>query len=95
MLNNPLVVEASRSIAESHWDDEDVDQSISALFSRVLYRVPTAEELEIARAFLERQEMATGLDEETDADTDASIPLPPPARLAQLLLLSNEFMYID
>lgn len=99
MLNNPLVVEASRSIAETHWNDEDVDESISALFMRVLHRSPTAEEFEIARAFFERQAMATELeidiDEETDADAESSIPLPPPARLAQLLLLSNEFMYID
>jgi hypothetical protein len=103
MLNNPLVIEASRSIADALWDDSDVDSSIRNLYLQIVRREPEDQEIEIARSFIESEDTVRNIDVElTDSEDESDdeseepiLPLSSAAKLAQILLMSNEFIYID
>jgi hypothetical protein len=103
MLNNPLVIEASRSIADALWDDSDVDSSIRNLYLQIVRREPEDQEIEIARSFFESEdtvrnsdvELTDSEDESDDESEEPILPLSSAAKLAQILLMSNEFIYID
>jgi hypothetical protein len=89
LMNSPLVVEQARALAarlplgEEGDAANDEGQRIAALYQLVLQRDPTTIEDSISRQFLAA---AAG---ENDAK------LNPGEQLAQLLLLTNEVMYID
>jgi hypothetical protein len=89
LMNSPLVVEQARALAarlplgEEGDAANDEGQRIAALYQLVLQRDPTTIEDSISRQFLAA---AAG---ESDAK------LSPWEQLAQLLLLTNEVMYID
>ena len=83
-LNSPFMVEQARSLAarSAAGDESDSAARIAALFHAVYQREPTAEEVAASQAFV-----ATSKD-------DAS-QLSNWEQLAQVLLSSNELMYLD
>jgi hypothetical protein len=85
LMNSPLVVEQARAIAARLPQGQPVDdgQRLAALYKQVLQREPTTIEDSISRQFL------AAAQDESDAK------LNPWEQLAQLLLLTNEVMYVD
>ena len=84
-MNSPFVVEQAQALAALLPQEEAIDdgQRIATLYCRVLQRAPTEDEQAIGRQFIAAAQ----------AETDAK--LSPWEQYAQLLLLSNEAMYID
>jgi hypothetical protein len=86
LMNSPFVVEQSQSLAlraEVAAAKTPAEQ-VQALYRAVLARQPDAAEQQIAEQFLA-----------TTPTTNDQIKLTPVEQLAQLLLLTNEFMYVD
>jgi hypothetical protein len=82
-LNAPFVQEQARRLgAESAATGAD-DQRLALLYRRVLAREPSSEERELALRFL-REALTTHTEKLTPWD-----------RLAQVLLLTNEFLFVD
>ena len=86
VLNAPLVVEAARGLANrtrrEAGDDDTV--RIGSLWRHALSREPDAAELALARDWLARE-----------TATEAAPPFGPWERLAQSLLATAEFEYVD
>jgi hypothetical protein len=86
LMNSPFVVEQAQSLAlraEVAAAKTPAEQ-VQALYRAVLARQPDAAEQQIAEQFLA-----------TTPTTNDQIKLTPVEQLAQLLLLTNEFMYVD
>jgi Protein of unknown function (DUF1553)/Protein of unknown function (DUF1549)/Planctomycete cytochrome C len=86
-MNSPFVVEQAQALAvrpEVAAANDDAAK-IAALYRLVLERTPAADELAIGRQFL----VAAA------AEAPDSMKLSPLAQYAQLLLLTNEVMYVD
>ncbi len=86
LMNSPFVVEQAQVLAARPEVAAAADDSAraAALYRLVLHRQPDSEELTTCRDFLAAAAAQTAADK-----------IPPLARLAQLLLLTNEVMYID
>ena len=84
-MNSPFVVEQAEALAASLTQDESIDdgQRIADLYRRVLQRTPTEDEQSIGRQFI------------AAAQAESDVKLNPWEQYAQLLLLTNEAMYID
>jgi hypothetical protein len=84
-MNSPFVVEQAQALAaRSEIQSEECDECrLTALYRLVLSRAPDQDELEVGLEFL------------TDASASSEVKLSPLEQFAQLLLLSNELMYID
>ena len=101
MLNHPLVAACSQSIASrldrEYAESTATDQGyVEVLYRHLLQRSPSPDELAIATSFLA----------ESAADLDASAPhdgtgvnavgrLKPRELLAQVILISNEAIFLD
>ena len=85
LMNSPFVVEQSRALAARPEVATATDDSarVTALYRLVLNRAPDSEELGIGRDFL------------IAAQSQPDAKLAPQAQYAQLLLLTNEVMYVD
>lgn len=84
LMNSPFVQEQAKRLAASI--EGEAGGSVGAvgrLYERVLGRAPDADELARASAFVDRP----------GASAEGS--LPPLAQLAQVLMLTNEFLYVD
>ena len=87
---------ASRSHS-SPWAG-DPALGVRGLYRRVLGRLPEPEELRLGTEFIRRQSaaLATGSGDWKLVRTDkADPPLSPWEQLSQVLLLTNEFMFVD
>ena len=82
-LNAPFVQEQARRLAAESTAAGADDQRLALLYRRVLAREPTSEERELALRFL-REALTTQTEKLTPWD-----------RLAQVLLLTNEFLFVD
>ena len=82
-LNAPFVQEQARRLAAETATAGADDQRLVLLYHRVLSREPTSEERELALRFL-REALTTHTEKLTPWD-----------RLAQVLLLTNEFLFVD
>jgi hypothetical protein len=84
-LNSPFVIEQARAIcAQSESPGVDAADRVRQIYRQVLARAPDPEEVSLALELVE--------------PSAASDETPPPDRwleLSQLLLLTNEFMYVD
>jgi hypothetical protein len=89
LMNSPFVVEQAKSLAARVPQDEALDdrQRIAALYRLVFQRDPATDEEATGRAFIAA---AQG-----DTQGEATAKLRPWEQYAQLLLLTNEVMYID
>jgi hypothetical protein len=85
MMNSPFVVEQAQALAAGLPAGESLDdgQRIAALYRIVLQRVPSSEEDALGRQFI------------AAAQADTTAKLNPWEQYAQLLLLTNEVMYVD
>jgi hypothetical protein len=86
LMNSPFVVEQAQSLAQRAEvaAAKTPAEQVQALYRAVLARQPDAAEQQIAEQFLT-----------TTPTTNDQIKLTPVEQLAQLLLLTNEFMYVD
>ncbi len=84
LMNSPFIQEQTRKLAASGPVAEAKDDAgrVKALYRQVYAREPDAGELAEAAAFLEAERKAGGKWNEIE-------------KLAQVLLLSNEFMFVD
>jgi hypothetical protein len=85
LMNSPLVVEQAKALSARLPQSESLDDGlrIDALYRAVLQRQPLATEQTIARQFI------------AAAQGDSAAKLGPWEQFAQLLLLTNEVMYVD
>jgi hypothetical protein len=91
LMNSPFVAEQSKAVANRPEvaSAKTPDEKITRLYRAVLGRGPSSEELVIAREFVaEPDGWATKL-------AEAARPFGKWPQLAQVLLLSNEFAFID
>ncbi|HEY4262127.1 MAG TPA: DUF1553 domain-containing protein, partial [Schlesneria sp.] len=83
-LNSPFVIEQARRVAaESQVGAGDDGVRLSQMYRRVLSREPSSEERELALRFV------------AEAQTTPTEKQSPWDRLAQTLLLTNEFWFAD
>ncbi|WP_165075009.1 PSD1 and planctomycete cytochrome C domain-containing protein [Paludisphaera rhizosphaerae] len=82
LMNSPFVQSQAKRLSEAV-DSADRAVAVRTLYERVLGRHPDAREAELALAFLDRPAAKDG---------PATSPL---AQLAQVLMLTNEFLYVD
>ncbi|MEX2176563.1 MAG: PSD1 and planctomycete cytochrome C domain-containing protein [Pirellulaceae bacterium] len=87
LMNSPFVVEQAQALASQPEiaAASDPAAKVRALYRRVLAREPSADELAVGQQFLAAAEGASATD----------VQLARPEQYAQLLLLTNEVMYID
>ncbi|MCA9156392.1 MAG: DUF1553 domain-containing protein, partial [Planctomycetales bacterium] len=87
MMNSPFVMEQARSlIARPELARyEATDKRVDALYRLLFGREASAQELEIGRQFIEA----------TSADNNADAKLNAWEQYAQVLMLSNEFVFVD
>ncbi|MBX3437410.1 MAG: PSD1 domain-containing protein [Planctomycetaceae bacterium] len=89
-MNSPLVLEQARHLAKHAQSDAegDPESSIAMLYHRAFARDATRDELAAAKDFLSGEASLV-------TDSPAADPLTPLEQLAQALLLTNEFAFID
>ena len=94
-FNNPFVMQqASELITRPEFQSlEVIDKRVQYLYQRVLQRDPTSGEIDLAAQFI-KSEPATVSPIETIA-LDSQRPLHPWERFAQVLLMSDELMFVD
>lgn len=99
LMNSPLLHSASSALAAATAPFEDARERIAELYRRALLREPTARETARALAFVLDQTPLEGARVAANVG-EAPAATPPPVRdpwreFAQVLLASNEFLYID
>jgi hypothetical protein len=100
LMNSPLVVEASRKLVEASASAGDDAQRVDALYRAALGRSSSESERGRALAFVARAttpmqpSMGADVGKETSAESSAAKQEGWRA-LAQVLLVSNEFLYVD
>ena len=84
LMNSPFVIQQARSLSQRTEiaNDSDNERKAYALYRLVLQRTPTRSELKLAEKFL-------------SAPAPGDKAVPPLEKLAQVLLLSNEVMFVD
>jgi mono/diheme cytochrome c family protein len=91
-LNSPFVAGRARAVAALANAAPEPDARVRFLYRRVLQREPTAEELAAAMRFIAEHPAPAA---QSSAPDTAPGPLQPWEQLAQVLLVSNEFMFVD
>ena len=91
-LNSPFVMEQACKLVNrpsfQRFDEET--ERVRDLYQCVYQRDPSAEEIQRGRRFLEATSAATGTEEPIQKQ-----PLTPLERFVQVLLMSNELMFVD
>jgi hypothetical protein len=88
LMNSPFVIEQAKRVADGLEDGSaDPEATVRSLYRRVLARDPEPREIELGARFLRSQP-------ETKAGSSASA-LSPLAEYAQVLMLTNEFAFVD
>ncbi len=101
LLNSPLVAQQARHLAARPEiaSAQDPDERIGRMFGCVFARAPDGDELTAARQFVSENSTAAESAASGPADkaggNGSGQNLDPWQRLAQALLLTNEFMIID
>ncbi|MEZ6103704.1 MAG: PSD1 and planctomycete cytochrome C domain-containing protein [Pirellulaceae bacterium] len=88
LMNNPFVQDMAVAAAAQTESIDSVDQRISALYRRILARVPSEQELSLAHDYI------NGIRDEESHDPESAV-LTSWQRLAQVLMCSNEFLFTD
>ena len=86
LMNSPFVVEQARRVATRFADEPDVAQRITQMYRYCYGRTPDADELALGKRFL---------DEASKEAPSGKQPLAPWEQYAQVLLLGNEFAFVD
>jgi hypothetical protein len=80
-MNHPFVVAQAKALAARTEESASAEQRAASLYRRALGRLPDVSELEVSLRFV--------------GATDARLQLDGMEQLAQVLLLTNEAMFID
>jgi hypothetical protein len=92
-LNSPFIAGRSQALASRAASIPAGEERVRFLFGRVLQREPTASELTAAARFVAEAPAPPPNAATTDGETPR--PLQPWEQFAQVLLMSNEFMFVD
>jgi hypothetical protein len=102
MMNNPFVVEQARALVtrKEVADIKDSTQRIQALYRLLYQRAATPDEVALGLRFLESAESEASTQKTADViesktDNNAAKPLTAWEKYAQVLLLANEFVFVD
>jgi hypothetical protein len=102
MMNSPFVVEQARALVtrKEVVDIKDSTQRIQALYRLLYQRTATPEEVALGLRFLESAEPEVSTQKAADvieskADSNPAKPLTAWEKYAQVLLLANEFVFVD
>jgi hypothetical protein len=101
LMNSPFLHEQARRLAREIQQKGPSpggsleDERVRLLFRRVLSRLPEEHELELARQFILAQVQAGTTAWKGGSPAGIEPQLSPWEQLCQVLLLTNEFMYID
>jgi len=100
MMNSPFVIQrARRAVADCNLDDvsSDLHEAVVRLFRRILGRTPSPTEIGAAELFVAsaHSEAPEGVEEPADPAVDPAQALSVWERLAQALLMTNEFAFVD
>jgi hypothetical protein len=94
-MNSPLVLEQARKLADRTKDAGDPAARVKALYRLALEREPNADELQLAVAFAARKFDAPPHSPPVKGKPAPPVPLSNWDMLAQVLLLTNEFFFVD
>ncbi len=94
-MNSPFVIEQARALARhpAVAQETTTHGRIAAMYRRVLARAPLEEETVLAASFLERATHEAAAD--PPRHVTATDDLTPWEQLAQVLLMTNELMFVD
>jgi hypothetical protein len=96
MMNSPFMVEQARKLAARTKDAADPKVRIRQLYRLAYAREATADEIALGLRFVEPKPGSTGTIALTSTAPPASgTALTPWERYAQVLLMSNEFLFVD
>ena len=100
MMNSPFVVEQARSLIKRVAENQDPAQRIQALYRLLYQRAATPDEVTLGLRFLESAEPEVSTQKAADvieskADSNPAKPLTAWEKYAQVLLLANEFVFVD
>jgi Protein of unknown function (DUF1553) len=92
-LNSPFVMEQACKMVDcpSFQRLDDETQQVRYLYQLVYQRGPNADEIQLGLRFLQAKPARADLKEQTHAP----LPLNPWERYGQVLLMSNELMFVD
>ena len=97
LMNSPFMLDLARGVAQrAVLAAEDVPQRVEWLYQTLFQREPTVGEFDVAERFLaaELQPRSAGA-ETDDNDDEHDDPLRSWQQLSQLLMLTNEFCFVD
>jgi hypothetical protein len=92
MMNSPFVVEQAKALATRAKDCASPADKIRAIYRATLARDPSKDELDLALAYVAAEPPAAV---PSTAPSKAPAPLTPWERYAQVLLETNEFVFVD
>jgi hypothetical protein len=100
LMNSPFLHEQARRLAAAirPGAPSDPEEGIRRLYRRVFLRPPGPDELALAEAFLRRQSGPSPAEPDgwkRSVGGQAGEPLSPWEQLAQVLMLTNEFMFME
>ncbi len=98
LMNNPFAINQAKFLADriSQEAGDDARSRIRQYYRVVFQRDPTMEEIDAATAFIARSEASGGLVATTDTpNPEGKEPLSGWDLYAQVLLMSNELMFLD
>jgi hypothetical protein len=100
MMNSPFVVEQAQSLIKQVAENQDPTQRIQALYRLLYQRAATPDEVALGLRFLESAESEASTQKAADvieskADSNPAKPLTAWEKYAQVLLLANEFVFVD
>jgi hypothetical protein len=95
LLNSPFVAEGAQALARrASGDSDDDDAWVRRVYRIALGREPLSQELQRARAFLAAASSASASTDLRGPD-QVKEPLSPREKLAQALLMCNEFAFVE
>jgi hypothetical protein len=92
MMNSPFVVEQARALAKRAAECPSPTDRVKALYRATLARDPSPDEIELALNYIESESTPAA---PTTAPSKSPATLSPWERYAQVLLETNEFVFVD
>ena len=87
IMNSPFAIEQAKALASTFADVPSENLRAAILYIKILSRVPTKEEVARALQFISAAE--------SDAGSGAENQLSPWEQFVQVLLMSNELMFVE
>lgn len=91
MMNSPFIVEQARALANRVGDVTEPAEKIRALYRIAFARQPTSDEIGLGIAYVNSESASPG----ENSRSSKMAPLTPWEKYAQVLLETNEFIFVD